>query len=215
MSIVPRGTRRQMVAQSFVRDDLTGFEPELSDENINRLQPEEPVTGEIQTEEVQAKPDLTEYIFKTLEGFGYPPRRLEEYEKEFVNEKIFAGGVKEVSIVIPDRYYGTRKRVSDEDFNKMVTDIQENFGLSFIDAERKDKKITINFTSQKQEDTEDEIAPGDDLDEVYGQPKGKKAKPKTASTLRELLDIQKNSDNLYNLILDRNPDLRKEIKGVE
>jgi len=216
MSIVPSGTRKQMVAQSFLRDDLANFEPDISQDNINNIQTEEVQTEPIaETEEVNKEPDLTEYIFKTLESFEYPPRRLEEFEKEFINEKIFAGGIKEVYITIPDRYYGTRKRISDNDFNKIVSDIQANFGLSFTDAERKDKKITINFTSQKQESPEDEIAPGDDLDEVYGQPKSKKPKGKTASTLTELLSIQKNSDNLYNLLLNRNPDLRKEIEGVK
>jgi len=218
MSIVPRGTRRQMVAQSFVCDELKNFEPGISEESVESLQsgieqeqdqPEQ--VEQVETKEMGEEPDLTGYIFKTLESFGYPPRRLEEFEKEFVNEKIFAGGVKEVSIIIPDRYYGTRKRISDNDFNKIVTDIQNNFGLSFIDAERKDKKITINFTSQKQESPDDEIAPGDDLDEVYGQPKAKKVKGKTASTMKEMMD--KNSGNLYDLLLKRNPNLRKKIFG--
>jgi len=207
MNIVPRGAKRRMIAQTMMGDgnSLGNFDADIEvPENIgNETQPQ---TEQIQQEQVSSsgKPDLTEYIFKSLERFGYPPRRLEEYEKEFVNEKIFAGGVREVSVVIPDRYYGTRKRISNEDFNKMVNDIQQNFGLTFIDAERKDKKITINFSSQKQEE-EEETPLGDDLDEVYGQPKDRKGKRKVASI--------KDSDDFYNLFLSRNPELRREVTG--
>ena len=207
MNIVPSGAKKRMVAQTMMGDgDSFGdleTNVEIPEGVTSEIQPETPP----QTEQIpeDGKPDLTEYIFKTLENFGYPPRRLEEYEKEFVNEKIFAGGVREVTIVIPDRYYGTRKRISNDDFNKMVNDIQKSFGLTFIDAERKDKKISINFSSQKQEEENEGVQLGDDLDEVYGQPKDKKTKRKVASI--------RDADDLYSLLLSRDSDLRKRIIG--
>jgi hypothetical protein len=214
MSIVPSGARKRMVAQQMMSDGNSFGNLETENEipdNIgtmeNGLQSQTEQIPQEQPSE-NGEPDLTEYIFKTLEKFGYPPRRLEEFEKEFVNEKIFSGGVKEVSIVVPDRYYGTRKRISDDDFNQMVNDIQNGFGLTFIDAERKDKKITINFSSQKQEE-EDDVQLGDDLDDVYGPSKDRKGKKKAASSMTSI----KHAEDLYRVILERNPDLRRQITG--
>jgi len=216
MNIVPSGARKLMIAQTMMSDDNSfgAFDTEIPDMAANMATTEEemqPQTEQIPQEQAgDGKPDLTEYIFKTLEKFGYPPRRLEEYEKEFVNEKIFSGGVKEVAVTVPDRYYGTRKRISDDDFNQMVNDIQNSFGLTFIDAERKDKKITINFSSQKPEE-ESDVPLGDDLDEVYGPSKDKKGSPKrkAATSMQSI----KYADDLYRVILKRNPDLRRQITG--
>jgi hypothetical protein len=214
MSFVPSGKRKRMVAQNMMSDgnsfgDLE-TETQIPDNFGSMEDGLQSQTEQIPQEQPtdDGEPDLTEYIFQTLEKFGYPPRRLEEFEKEFVNEKIFSGGVKEVSIVVPDRYYGTRKRISDDDFNQMVNDIQNNFGLTFTDADRKDKKITINFSSQKQEKEED-VTLGDDLDDVYGPSKDRKGKKKTATSMESI----KNADSLYQLMLDRNPDLRRQITG--
>ena len=216
MSIVPSGARKRMVAQTMMSDDNSfgAFETEIPDmatDNMSTMEEDaQPQTEQIQEPSDDGKPDLTEYIFKTLEKFGYPPRRLEEFEKEFVNEKIFSGGVKEVTITVPDRYYGTRKRISDDDFNQMINDIQNSFGLTFIDAERKDKKIIINFSSEKKEE-ENDVPLGDDLDDVYGPSKDRKGSPKrkTAVSMQSI----KYADDLYRFILERNPDLRKQITG--
>lgn len=112
-------------------------------------------------------PDLSEFIFKVVEGLGYPPRRLEEFADEFVQESIFPGNVREVTVIIPDRYYGMRKRVSSSDFAKVVAGIQQKFGLNFVSAERKQKKIIMSFSSQKPQAEGGEQVVGDDLDEVY------------------------------------------------
>jgi hypothetical protein len=217
MNIVPSGARKRMVAQTMTSDtnSFGAFETEIPDnmgtDNVSAL--EENVQP--QTEQIQepmgddGKPDLTEYIFKTLEKFGYPPRRLEEFEKEFVNEKIFSGGVKEVTVTVPDRYYGTRKRISDDDFNQMINDIQNSFGLTFIDADRKDKKIIINFSSEKKEE-ESDVPLGDDLDDVYGPSKDRKGGTKRKATSMQSI---KHAEDLYRVILERNPDLRRQITG--
>jgi hypothetical protein len=214
MSFVPSGKRKRMVAQTNMMSDGNSFGNfETETEIPNNLGSEgddlQPQTEQIPQEQPteDGEPDLTEYIFKTLERFGYPPRRLEEFEKEFVNEKIFSGGIREIDVVIPDRYYGTRKRISDNDFNQIVNDIQNDFGLTFSEAERKDKKINISFSSQKKEE-EDDVQLGDDLDDVYGPSKDRKGKKK-ASSVQSI----KYADDLYRVILERNPDLRRQITG--
>ena len=215
MSFVPSGKRKRMVAQTNMMSDGNSFgdfetETEIPDNLGNMTEDVQPQTEQIPQEQPanDGKPDLTEYIFKTLEKFRYPPRRLEEFEKEFVNEKIFSGGVKEVAVVIPDRYYGTRKRISDDDFNQMINDIQNSFGLTFVDAERKDKKITINFSSQKPEE-ENDVPLGDDLDDVYGPSKDKSGKRKAAASMQSI----KNAESFFDLFIERNPELRKQITG--
>jgi len=214
MSFVPSGKRKRMVAQSNMMIDGNSFGvfedgTEMPNDMASVEDDLQPQTEQIPQEQPtdDGEPDLTEYIFKTLEKFGYPPRRLEEFEKEFVNEKIFSGGIREVEVVIPDRYYGTRKRISDNDFNQIVNDIQNSFGLIFNEAERKDKKINISFTSEKKEE-EDDVQLGDDLDDVYGPSKDRKGKKKASS-----MTSIKHADNLYQVILDRNPDLRRQITG--
>ena len=160
-------------------------------------------------EEHKGGEDITNYIFQKLEGFGYPPRRLEDYSAEFVTEKIYSGGVKEVVVVIPDSYYGRRDKVSDHDFTKIIDEIQDKFGLHFTDGERKDKKITLNFTSQKPIDNQAlDQSEGDNLDEVYGKKPSsvdkkptnpnvktqvKVKKPVQAATLNEMLAQNKDA----------------------
>jgi hypothetical protein len=203
MAIVPNGTRKTMVAQSFGADmmptDLSGMQqpqqpqssPQQKDPNITFPQSES--LGGMKREEVndnlpkeqksESAMDLTEYVSQKLQSFGYPPRRLEQFEDEFVHEKIFPGSLREVMIVIPDKYYALKRRVSDQDFSSIIKEIQEKFGLTFVDAERKDKKISINFTSQAAQDEdengESSALMGDGLEEVYGPTSGGGEQPKT------------------------------------
>lgn len=147
--------------------------------------------------------DVTEFIFKTLTHFGYPPRRLEQYEEEFVKEKIFPDGSREVTLVIPDRYYGSKKRLSNKDFTNIVNSIQKQFGLNFEDAERSDLKVTLNFNSRTMQEQENESQAGminDVLTQVYGPGKDdgglKNKKPKrnkAACTIQEMIKESKNS----------------------
>lgn len=225
MRIVPAGTKRYMVAQSdqdqgnmgafSVGQEQQGGQEQAVETGEMKpaleapvaeqpVQPETPPAEEVSaepvagTEEIPAEgeeSDLTEYITEVLQGFGYPPRRLEEFEKEFINEKIYSGGIKDVAITLPDRYYGTRRRISDKDLSKLVNQIQQQFGLNFVDAERKDKKLNINFSSKQQQGEEDENAvAGDILDEVYGPSDGGKKKQKSkkeAETLAEMIKTSK------------------------
>jgi len=125
-------------------------------------------------------PDLTEYIFAKLESFGYPPRRLNEFEDEFVTEKLYPGGQREVTIIIPDRYYGSKQKLSSKDFDAIVQELQTKFGLSFLEGEKKNKKIEMKLSSMKPiDESEDENVPVDELDEIYtGNSIGPKRKPK-------------------------------------
>lgn len=229
MAIVPSGNKKIMVAQSFANNypqiDFGKAQsqvqpPQQFPDGVNPKDLEMPkgkLTGGIgekpkdelpdaykQPKSSEAK-DVAEFLFDKLVEFGYPPRRLEQFEDDFVDEKIFPGGIREVSIVIPDRYYASKKRLSDDDFSGIVRTIQEKFKLTFIDAQRKDKKITMNYTSQsEQQPTTDEQAPVEDvLDEVYGggskskeksQPKEKPQKQtsKKAETINELIKFSKN-----------------------
>lgn len=208
MAIVPSGKRRQMMAQNFEDDPLSSVNLDKSDMDLSALDSfnkkdvkmdESTFEGAKMPDEDDSKgSDVGTYIFSKLESLGYPPRRLEEFENEFINEKIYPGGVREVTIIIPDRYYGMKKRLSTSDFSEIVKEIQDNFGLNFVDAERKDKKISMNFTSQsaKDEDGEEEENEfaGDVLEEVYGPgDSSRKSKPKnkSAMTMRDMLKMSK------------------------
>ena len=85
----------------------------------------------------RGEPDIHEYVFDLLEGFGYPPRRLEEFSDNFVEEKLFPGGLKEVTVTLPDRYYGTRKRLSDSDIARILEDMQSKFKCSHFKTFKK------------------------------------------------------------------------------
>ena len=221
MSIVPSGTKRTMVAQTFSQDasGLDIDDKTLSDMGLGQDQsfnkntlesgspdqmPGDPFSSEqnlsapTEGKADESQSDVSVYIFEKLEGFGYPPRRLQEFENDFVDEKIYPGGVTEMTIVIPDQYYGKKGRISNKDFSSIIQDIQDKFGLTFVDAERKDKKITMNFSSQKpqKEDGEGEEAEfeSDILDDVYGGGSDKKGRKKTkvkASTMNELLKVSR------------------------
>jgi hypothetical protein len=233
MAIVPSGTRKIMIAQTFGAEmpptNFGAFVPTGSPKETGTSAEEVPKSldeiklpkpkgsdnkenkgfGDLmgQQQKSDTATDLTEYVFNKLENFGYPPRRLEQFEDEFVHEKIFPGGVREVTIVIPDRYYAMRKRLSDADFSEIIKDIQEKYSLNFVDAERKDKKISMNFTSQKSQ-SENEEQPenfGDDgLEDIYGPVQSKSNAPKqkqkvTAKTMNEMIKLGR--DILYEAII--------------
>jgi hypothetical protein len=147
-------------------------------------------------------PQVEEYIFKVLEGWGYPPRRIEEFSDEFITEEMFPGGAKEVTITLPDRLYGTKKRLPDGEISKMVNKIQEQFGLVLTKASRAKKKVIMDFTSSVETDQpgegEEEAMMGDDLDEIFGgdhkgpggKSREKENKTRTkASTIQEIMKM--------------------------
>jgi len=196
----PNGKRRYVKAQgmdNYTSEDsfFTDITPEeseapqgLGSELGSLFDPESAMEQHDDGGDVDA--DVLDYIMKKLEGFGYPPRRLNEYKDEFVSEKLLPGDARDVSLVFPDMYYGKGKRLRKEDVNTIIEDVQTQFGLSFKDGERKDKKVFLNFVSQGQEgDGEEEQGIGDELDVAFGggaeKPKAKKKK--VAETQSEMM----------------------------
>jgi len=135
MPIVPRGKKRIMEAQYPAGQenqwgtDLLGPSDNFpADQNGGPsvdmdVDPGEQVNvGETDPGAQAEEPDINSYIYKKLEGFGYPPRRIEEFSDEFIEEKIYPGGVKDVTIVLPDRYYGKRSPITDPDLTQIRVD---------------------------------------------------------------------------------------------
>jgi len=203
MSIVPSGTRRIMQAQSFGDTmnpqnglgkldlgQLTSGGQEFVPQNTEQIsiEPSKDVENLTLDIDKNKKPsDISEYIFEKLQSFGYPPRRLEEFESEFVKQKFYPGENREVTVIIPDRYYGMKKGLSEEDVNSIIKEISDKFGLSFLEGDREDKKITLEFMSQQQaqqlaKDEEASAVAGDELDEVYGVPSKEKDKKRSKKT---------------------------------
>ena len=218
MMISPSGTRRVMVAQSFMDQssqgepggmstglDMTG----VGSESIDALKPQqlEQEVEHVQREEATPTPgssesDLADYIFKKLESFGYLGRRLMEFRNKFVKKTISGDGNKQVEITMPSTYFGKNKEISDHDVRSMIKEIQHKFNLFFESAESSDGKMTIKFTSAKSgpEDGKENVE--DELSKVYGHPGGKsepEVHQRTAETLKEM--IKKNKDkNIESLI---------------
>jgi len=217
MTIVPSGKIRVLMAQRIEEPRMQGLESPV-EESVNSispdittgLQPEIPQPEIPQQEISQQEDTLTSYIFKKLESFGYPGRRLEEFKKKFVTEDISPDGTKNKVIEIPDKYYpgqnGIAKTIEDKDVSNIAKEIQQKFELHFNGAKRSDGKWNISFTSANIQKEEAPVS--DNLDEVYGNPtkndKGRKKEPVRALTLEELMKQSKNN------VLDK---LNKIING--
>lgn len=214
MAITPAGKQRLMVSQVISTPTAPGFnggEPQLAPEDIpaegmgNDLPdipevpeevPEAPEAG-LQGVPEDNKPTLTDYIFKTLEGFGYPGRRLEEFKKKFVVEDVSPDGVRDLKVEIPDRHYpdemGNIQTIEDTELGKIVQEMSSKFGLNFNGAKRSEGKWIINLTSAQKSEEGDNSMVRDNLDEVYGTPSGagksdmKKEKPVSAFSQQSLL----------------------------
>lgn len=161
-------------------------DPEAEDNNPElQSQPDKMGNPVAEPNDNKESATLTDFVFKKLEEFGYPPRRLEEFKKKFVRESVTPDGIKDLKIEIPDRYYpdaqGNIKTVETEELAKIVKEIGSKFGLNFNGAERSDGKWTINLTSAKKTSSEEEQGLSrDNLDEVYGTPSGGGSKKQTA-----------------------------------
>jgi hypothetical protein len=239
MPIIPSGKRKIMEAQSSMAPEQQwglgeGFgsapaEQPQAQPNAQEAAPQQPqkapgatpaevpVEAPEQKTEEDGKPDILEYVYAVLEKLGYPPRRLDAFSDEFINEKMFPGGVKEIAVTLPDRYYGQKKRISDGDLSKIMNRIQEQFELTLTDAERKEKKVIMNFTSQQPEVEEEEV-PGDDLDEIFGSPKGQeggkqKSSPKNApKTLKN--PKKKIAKTIHELVKENHNDIWQKLMKV-
>lgn len=212
----PSGKRKQVQAQGMDQYDVTDsflsntrpeenkpsqgigqelgslFDPEAAMKSQDMSSDMDSVMGEEDTE-TDVDTDILDYIMKKLEGFGYPPRRLNEYKEEFVSEKLLPGAARDVAVVFPDMYYGKGKRLKRDEISKITEEIQSQFDLIFQDGERKDKKVFLNFVSRGQEgDSEEEMGAGDELDVAFGggsAEKSKSKKKKVAETQSEMMKM--------------------------
>jgi len=221
MFITPSGNKRIMEAQvnqnpfegfgnQFgIDDSVSPYQQNIGDTFSNLLNNE----GDEQEKEKsksEGNEDLLQYLFKKLESFGYPPRRLYEFESEFISEKILPDSFREITVVLPDRYYGKQERLSSKDVNSIINEIQSKFNFNFLDGERKDKKLTLNFHSNpkhgKDEEKEEEVMKmqQDDLDDIFGpsNSKTKKTKKKEANTQREMM--KESMQKIIQQILSKN-----------
>lgn len=231
MSIIPSGKHRLMVGQvisdplnekyndgqeSSTIDDSPHFlsEKALNEEvgiqnpNLNEYNKTlgQEKSLEEDNESAQSK-TLSEHIVKILTGFGYPYRRLSEFKKKFVKEKIGPDGSKDIQIEIPDQYYpdeqGNIKTVENDEVISISKGISDKFDLNFNGADRDGGKWIIKFIStiSKNDGKEESEMPIDNLDEIYGSPASsisrKNTKDKKALTSNELIKEAK-SDELIN-----------------
>jgi hypothetical protein len=230
MSITPIGKLKQMEAQNIGNPILNSSplgEPSPMGEEASQVDSlrEEAIPGDISNgdipeiddqdgmvdevvEEEQGPPiqkekkkTLSNYIFKKLEEFGYPGRRLEEFKKKFVTQDISADGTETVKVEIPDKKYpnpnsGETETIEANDLTGMIREVNKMFGLNFTGAHRSEGKWTMDFSSAKVDREEDTAGMQDNLDEVYGTPsKGKNEKTtptRAAHTLGELIKESKN-----------------------
>ena len=207
MAIVPSGRTRVMKAQVMSNPLSQGFDnrqsldnnlPSFDTEEENQISPtlpQEQQNVELPEKKTKDK-SITNYIFKKLEGFGYPGRRLEEFKSKFVRESLSPDGIKDVQIELPDKKYselGQPDPIGHNELKEISREMGEMFGLNFNGAERSDGKWTVKFTSQKMTDPEEEQMHHDNLEEVYGTPSAeKKGRPIKAYTLREMIKEAKN-----------------------
>ncbi len=228
MAIVPSGKMHIMKTQKFANPLSQGFgehasidqnipsfeteegmdeeiSPEISPESVDGLKEEQDQMGgpEDPMESESKGKTLTDFIFKKLESFGYPGRRLQEFKSKFVRESVSPEGVKDIQVEIPDKKYpnemGQTESIENEDLGVISKEINQMFGLNFNGAERTDGKWTIKFTSAKitNPDAEGGMV-RDNLDEVYGKPTkpgnpgNQESKPIAAHTLLEMIKEGKN-----------------------
>jgi hypothetical protein len=205
MGIIPSGKKRIMVAQqladmdsdSLLRDaseDTPMHQPKSSllDRKEDRAEKLVDEMGESQEEDR----DVRDFIFETLVSFGYPPRRLEEYEDNFIKEEFDASGISKVTITIPDSYYGKRKRLSKKAISKIVNTLQKEFHMLLTNASRADKKVIFNLetvpeTPKKGAEGEEiqEAQPADALEEAFGPSQSdskRRSKSSSVKTQREI-----------------------------
>lgn len=172
MSLVPSGKRRIMVSQ-YTPEESLGHQiddVDMGEANIQDLQ--EQVQDAEETTEGNS--DVRSIVFDFLVNLGYPPRRLHEFKSQFVSETGSADGGTKMTVVVPDKLYGKDSQIPKEKIKELINKI-EHFDLSYVNYERKNEQLTLQFVSSeeaKKDSLEDE-GPGDILDKVYG--KGKKA----------------------------------------
>ena len=222
MTIVPAGKTHIMEAQSISNPLVQGYDGDTSFnnnlptleteeameedlsvpnevENTDIVQPQEGVEQQVSPIDEGKKKTLTNYIYKKLQSYGYPGRRLDEFKTKFVRETLSPDGMKDVQVELPDKKYndkGLADSIDHEELRDIAQEINKLFGLNFNGADHADGKWTVKFTSQKITNPEDEQGGfRDGLEEVYGNPANTKEKEPEhavkAFTLREMIKTQK------------------------
>lgn len=137
--------------------------------------------------------NLGTVVFKFLEGIGYPPRRLHEFKNQFFDERGSKTGDTQVTITLPDEVYGSNQPIPKPKLKQLVDAVEKRFGLSFVDYQRSNLKVILNFSSTDPAAAEMQEGPGDVLDQVYGKPQNaSKNQSKAASTINEMIKGSKN-----------------------
>jgi len=207
-----------------------GLSPDDRDEMVKHVftQPNEPDQTETESagaddgqqlpakEESSPQHGIKEFVFKKLEGLGYPGRRLMEFKDQMARIEITSDGTKTVQVIIPDKHYGNAQALSDSELKDMVGGVEKSFGLHFNGAKNDAGKWIIDFTSANlAAEKAMEEANGmqqDNLEAVYGAPaSGKKQQggvtekkaPRKAETIHEMIKSSKSSgliDQLYKIV---------------
>jgi hypothetical protein len=190
MSFVASGKKREMVGQSFKYAQLE--RDTVQQENINGIDisnpaPDvSPVEQKASTQPVQNKKDLSEEIINLMKTWGWPPRKILNYRENLVKESYFKkDGVlkKKISVTVPNFYFSDRSgTLSEEDFQKLVSTVEEVSGLKLEKGGRSGISIVLEFVSDEQPKV-------DDVDRKLEQVFGKDTK--SASTLSELINSRK------------------------
>lgn len=158
-------------------------------------QPGETVADEpVHPVETDQGANMSKIVFKFLEGLGYPPRRLYEFKNQFYDERGSKDGETQVTVTLPDQIYGSDNPIPKDKLKQFIDVVEAKLGLSFVDYQRSNLRVTLNFSSASQEINEDELQ-GDVLDQVYGKPKNGKKNPRkkaSAPSFREMIKSSKN-----------------------
>lgn len=237
MAIVPAGKLRVMEAQSFsnpmvggdasessMANDIPSFEteeglneevggtsPETSPEPPDDIGgPQEEIGGV--EEPTEGRKTLTNYVFKKLENYGYPGRRLQEFKAKFVKETVSPEGIKDIQIEIPDKKYpnemGQTDTIENEELAEISKEVNQMFGLNFNGAERTDGKWTIKFTSAENSNPDEGAMVRDNLDEVYGTPH----KTNNNSQKRETTPVR--AESIYEMIKSSKSGIIAKLKKI-
>lgn len=233
MAIVPVGKLHLMEAQTINNPLMDGAGGPSMSNNIPSFETEEGLNEEVEEtggpepqvdiggpqeeiggveEPTEGRKTLTNYVFKKLENYGYPGRRLQEFKAKFVRETVSPEGIKDIQIEIPDKKYpnakGQTDTIENEELSSISKEINEMFGLNFNGAERTDGKWTIKFTSADNSDPTDGDIVRDNLDEVYGTPN----KSKNETHGRDPMKTQ--ARTIYEMIKENKSKVISELEKI-
>ena len=140
--------------------------------------------------------DIAKIVINALISWGWPQRHVIKYRKNMVKEKTApseTGSIKkDITITATNTHYGKDKMISDQDFTKLVRQIENFAKIRWIGGNRGGDVMSINFSSDIDSTMVD---PADEkLEKIYGKQPGV-SKEKSAMTLGEMITARK--DSLY------------------